>query len=89
MKLNEGDKVKLVTSGWGDNQNNPVWGGKHGKTVGVIIEKFFDEDLYGEDGGDHFPYDVKWKDGHTNEYRIGDIELITKPIQLPEDLFVI
>jgi hypothetical protein len=65
-----GDKVKLISTKWGDSIWNPVWGGKCGRVEGKVAEVCGPSSLN--------PYYVKWDSGEGNGYREGDLELITE-----------
>jgi len=66
MKFKIGDRVKLISSNWGDTSVNPRWGGAHGKIGGTIV-------LY---EGKCLETRVKWDNGEKNSYDFSDLQLI-------------
>ncbi len=64
-----GDKVKLVTDYFSDYLGNPIWGGKHGYTIGIVVNE--------PEEGDWV--EVRWSNGRTNTYRPnqGDLSYVT------------
>ena len=68
----KGDKVKLTCRRMGDDINNPIWGGKHGKVIGEIMKihkGVFDFNIF-----------VEWRIGYINIYRENHLEkLLTNP----------
>jgi hypothetical protein len=65
-----GDRVKLISTKWGDKINNPVWDGKHGRVEGKVAEV--------SNPSSSNPYLVRWDNGEENSYDKGDLELITE-----------
>lgn len=62
-----GDKVVLTTTRHGNSKCNPVWGGQHGKLVGII------EEPNGPYRSSDFPISVLWENGEHNQYTEGDL----------------
>ena len=60
-KFKKGDRVKYTSNSYGDEQHNPMWGGKYGKIVGTVT------------GGGSMP-NVTWDNGNRNGYYEGDLE---------------
>jgi hypothetical protein len=69
------DRVKLITRYHGESEWNPVWGGSQGNVLGTVIEEA------DEDRGTWAK--VKWDNGNTNTYRIGDLEFVAEPVVAP------
>ena len=69
-KFKIGDKVKYTSNYWGEDRYNPLWDGKYGKVVGILMEI--------ECGS----YYVNWNNGTRNSYRKNDLELVEEQEQL-------
>ena len=70
MKFKIGDIVKYVSGNHGDYDNNPLWGGKHGKVTGVIVED--------KGKGVGLSIKVNWDNDTHNSYEENDLELAYK-----------
>lgn len=64
MKLETGDRVKLISRRWGSESANPVWNDYH--IEGIITN----------DKRDGLVYEVKWDNGKSNDYYDRDLELV-------------
>ena len=62
-----GDKVKLLSGLYQDNDANPAWGGICGNIIGTIIKIYQPTPL---------PITVKWDNGETNIYKPHQLELV-------------
>lgn len=62
-----GDRVKLVSTSWGDHDGNPVWGGTQGRVGGSVVES---RCCFG------FVATVKWDNGCRNSYKAGELALL-------------
>ena len=69
-KFKVGDKVKYTSNYWGEDKYNPLWNGKYGKVVGILIEIEYKN------------YYVNWNNGTHNSYRENDLELVEGQKQL-------
>jgi len=63
-----GDRVKYTSRYWGDQNNNPFWGGVYGKIEGTVT---------------HFniiglPISIFWNNTTINSYNYSDLELIER-----------
>jgi len=67
MKFKVRDKVKYVSKRFGDSSDNPLWGGKHGKIIGVVreIEK-----------GEEMSMHINWGNGERNSYYEDDLNFV-------------
>ena len=66
MEFNVGNRVKYISRRHGDSLSNPLWGGRHGKVMGTVVN-----DNY----GGSLPYRVLWDNGHSNGYGERDLEI--------------
>jgi len=64
MKFKVGDKVKLTSNVYMDSSFNPLWGGKHGKVVGVVNATL------------GMRISVKWGSGTDNIYDEEDVSIV-------------
>lgn len=62
----KGDSVRLMTLEYGDNPNNPVWGGRHGSIYGVVD---------GFVNTDRLSIKIIWSNGKINAYNKEDLTL--------------
>lgn len=69
VDLQVGDIVKLITDRHGEAENNPVWGGQYGYTIGVLDEI---ADTY-------LPIHVRWSNGRSNDYSFNDLAIAHIP----------
>ena len=65
-KLEKGSKVKLINQHYDDTSSNPIWGGIHGNTVGIIKRVTSNGETI----------EVDWDTGSYNVYGKSDLELI-------------
>lgn len=66
-KFKVGDRVKLVSTRYGDSLKNPQWGGCYGEITGTIWDV---KDYRGDD-----KYDIMWDNKeHNTSYRDKDLE---------------
>jgi len=80
LKFKVGSRVKYISKTWGDTNNNPLWGGKHGKVVGTIME--INPSFYNNRAGEDFDYYVKWDSGGRAYYAESDLSLSDEQLKL-------
>lgn len=67
----KGDRVIYTGGKYGDNPENPLWGGRYGGVIGTVIkiQKLKTYSLMGDSKEVIFAF-VKWDNGKTNDYNI-------------------
>ena len=68
MAFKIGDRVKLMTTRYGDLYFNPVWGGDNG-FVGRTIKEIRETNI-------SLPIEVDWDNEHYNSYLAEDLALL-------------
>ena len=81
MRFKIGDKVKYISGIQGDNDFNPLWGGKFGRVKGVITNA--------NNGSSYCSVSVKWSNGNKNVYYESDLEIIGKRTKLIKEVYAI
>lgn len=68
-----GDEVYLPPGYYSDDESNPVWGGYHGHTKGVIVEIDPESSMR--------PVYVRWASRETNVYNEKELRHCTPPVR--------
>ncbi len=63
--LEKGDRVIYTSEEYGDEIDNPLWGGEYGEVIGTVT---------GVNTNPRY-FNVTWDNEETNEYEPGDLDL--------------